>query len=707
MAKERARRRAASTGGAPRASAAARETWRAPVWLAPLAAAAVAIVLHAGALTAPFFADDWLFLDLVRSRSLLATLAAPDPIGNFFRPLGRQVWFWLLAHGTGESSVAFHAANLALFVACVLMLWAIARRVAGERTAAIAALVLALTHAADVPVRWAAGSQDLVAITLAMAATWAFVSGRRAASAALFFLAPFAKETVALAAVPAALLARRRGEPWRDSLVRAWPALAGTAAWLAIVALVAARHHGASVLTFSWRSPIAALAGLPRTLFGIEWAALAEDAPPFGSIGPRFALAGVALAALAAELPLAAAARTADDGADAPAPARVLPAAWAWMLAGALPVAFVAPIWSAYFYLYAMGGAALLVGAWCASRPRWAGVVGVAALGLLARYAGGLGEFATKPDPFSPQSHVNSWYLDRGMTVIGRAIADVRRLVPKPERGTTFFFTGVPAFAGIQTADGPVVRGVYRDSSLRSYFLSELTRAKMSRGPARFVFFNPVTKVFEDQSRDSMLFVRVALGHLLTGDEKAAREALEVGHERGQTSATSEYLAAFMAMDAGDHDAAAERFAAAGCRVDAHGDEVLVQAHGRLAAQDSVGAIQALALGIMQHATDVRLHELMADLQLSLNERRQNAAMEAYACRVLEPRDGLAWRRWAYALYWQNRYAQAKDALERYYQLAPQLASRDADAEAMRVELPRMLPGGDLLQVGLRQDARK
>ena len=41
-----------------------------------------ALALHAYSLRAPFFADDYLFLDQVRDRSLPAALTSPDPIGK-------------------------------------------------------------------------------------------------------------------------------------------------------------------------------------------------------------------------------------------------------------------------------------------------------------------------------------------------------------------------------------------------------------------------------------------------------------------------------------------------------------------------------------------------------------------------------------------------------------------------------------------------
>src|SRR5262245_8463411 len=139
-----------------------------------------AFALHAQALTLPFFADDYLFLDQVRHRSLFEVLAAPDPIGNFFRPLGRQVSFRLVAHLTRPAPVAFHAVNLGLFLAIVGLLFSIARRLAGPYAAATASAVVALHYAADVPVRWVSGSQDLMATTGALASLWLLQRGRGA-----------------------------------------------------------------------------------------------------------------------------------------------------------------------------------------------------------------------------------------------------------------------------------------------------------------------------------------------------------------------------------------------------------------------------------------------------------------------------------------------------------------------------------------------
>src|SRR5881396_3702685 len=133
----------------------ARASGRPAFELSVAVAALVALLTHVRSLGAPFFADDWLFLDQVRHRSLGELLVSPDPLGNFFRPLGRQLWFWVLAHTTGESPFAFHAANLVCLMASVVLLAFLARRVAGELAGIVAACFLALHYAADVPVLWA------------------------------------------------------------------------------------------------------------------------------------------------------------------------------------------------------------------------------------------------------------------------------------------------------------------------------------------------------------------------------------------------------------------------------------------------------------------------------------------------------------------------------------------------------------------------
>src|SRR5205814_4283390 len=108
----------------------------------------------------PFFADDYLFLDQVRNRPFLAALVSPDPIGTFFRPIGRQAWFRLAGHASGQSPALFHAIDLSVFLVAITLLYRLVRRVAAPPAAIVAAAFLALHAAADVPLGWRSRRQD-------------------------------------------------------------------------------------------------------------------------------------------------------------------------------------------------------------------------------------------------------------------------------------------------------------------------------------------------------------------------------------------------------------------------------------------------------------------------------------------------------------------------------------------------------------------
>ena len=99
-------------------SAGGREA-RAPLHFAHLIALALilaaAALLYIPGLSDPFFAADYLFLDQVRDRPLATALVTPDPLSNFYRPVSRQLYFWLVSHLSGESFVAFHATSIVLF----------------------------------------------------------------------------------------------------------------------------------------------------------------------------------------------------------------------------------------------------------------------------------------------------------------------------------------------------------------------------------------------------------------------------------------------------------------------------------------------------------------------------------------------------------------------------------------------------------------
>jgi len=686
--------------------------WR--EWAAPVTASLAGLVLHARAVRAPFFADDWLFLDQVRERSPWAALAAPDPIGNYFRPLGRALWFAALGGLSHESALAFHVANLALFLACIALVWAIARRVHGPRAAAVAGAFFALTCAADVPVRWASGSQDLLAITLALAAMLAFVRERRWLAASLLFLAPFAKEVVALAPIPAALLARRPGEPWRETGRRAWPLALAMLAWAA-VNLAVTRHAGGMGAGHvpGAAAVVASLANAARVATGLEWRAGGVPFVPFRAPDGAGWMA-LFLAAAAVGLAFAPAPRVAPAGKGRVAPAiTATPGertrhAWlagaAWIVVAALPIAFVAPIWSAYFYLFAMGGAALALGVLLARAGRVVAVAAVVVLGLAAYQARALDEFATAPATWSAQSHVNDFYLGRGMTLMSRCLESLKAVRPSLPPRATVFFGGLPSFSAFQTGDGPLVRGVYRDTSLRSYFITDFSRDRARRGPDFFLDWDPKADRFMDSSDAAGLWVNLGVRLLLDDRATQARDAFETELDRDPVSGSTLYALALVTAEQGDTAGARALFERCQVLAATGAGEAMTAARGRLAAGDSAGARRIAEIARVRAVLDPEPHVLLSRLYLAGDPAGADGYVEAFAARAVAPGDAAAWRHWAEVQMRTNRDTNAMRSLGRYFALDPAAESNDAEARGWRDALRARLPGGAVMQQAMKGD---
>ncbi|HXS83045.1 MAG TPA: hypothetical protein VN896_10045 [Methylomirabilota bacterium] len=713
------------------------------------ALAVAAVVTHARSFSAPFFADDWLFLDQVRYRSLGHVLGSPDPIGNYFRPLGRQVWFWLLARVGGEGAFAFHLANLCCLVGSVVLLAVLARRLAGPLAGIVAAGFLALHYAADVPVLWVSGSQELLSLTFALAALAVYERGRRAFAAALYFGALLSKEVVVLLPI-VALALDGAGGPWRVRVRRAWPLAVALVAWIAIVAWAVARRGGAGAgLSITAAGPVAAVVLLVRVALGLEWQTGALPFTRFTDPGPA-ALAAIAAAGLAVlsmtparpsprakgDVASARGARTQkrerrarDAAAPAPPPsadasaapaaaesarATLRPAAGVragllWALAGALPVAVVANLWSAYYFLFAIAGAGLAIGSLLALRqaPAWLASAIVVVAGFASTQARGLEEFATAPSAWSGQSHVNRFYLERGMHVITRGLEDLREQIPHPKPGTTFFFAGLPPFAAFQVGDGPLVRGAYRDSSLHGHYLSELTRERLERGPWAVFFFDMETGRLVDRSRDPGVFVSSALGQMMNDRLDVAAAALDAAGMVGEDLQTRAYLSALVAWGRGDTTRAKEWFTQLPRGLGRGGGEAVDVCRRLIVARDTLAAVVAVRRALLDNVLNSDLHAVLSQILMTRNETLAEGELEAFAARVLNPESAAAWRLWALVLARENRQRESIAALDRYLKLRPEAARDDPEALRLRAVQVRMLPGGDIAQRSLKKELQR
>jgi hypothetical protein len=723
----------------------ARRDWRAfaseNVALSLILAAAAA--LHWNVLRAPFFADDFLFLDQVRDRSLIGALLSPDPIGNFMRPLSRQVYFWCLSRVGGEQPVVFHAAGLLLFLGSIVLLYSISKRLIGALGAAVAAAIFALHYSADVPLLWASGAQDLFALLLSLAAIELYARGRAAWAVLACFLALLCKETAIVTPVLAMLADPRPAETRGARLRRAIPFGIAIAAWAALWMIVRSFHGGgAQAMRPDASSVLAALAHLIQVTFGLERGVAAwwTQMPPLPIVA--LVLAAVAVIAVAWNSPkrsrsatqnrapetkraAASRARQAQKKNASVAPSvsaearrsrrgsmrafsTPLARGLTWAIVAALPIAVVANIWSAYYYLLAIGGMSLAIGALCARAPRAIAVAVVIAFGTLSAGARSLDEFATVPGAWTTLSHVNGLYIERSAALVSKLLGQLRAAKPTLPSRATIFFGGVPSSSGWQTTDGPLLRWAYRDSSLRSYFMTQFTRERATRGPA--FFFSVEQGTMKEMWKGGGWPEGLAMTLMLDEKPQPARDALSVVFDAPYPRRADQYLMAWLELAIHDTSACHAHLVAAGCRLGGGPTPEIEAALASVrAGGDTLAAQQHLVQALVGHVLDPELHGALADLLLMKGTDTQGGYIEANAAKLLSPDDAYAWRRWSQVLVQAMRYRQALAALNRYFALAGDQGRNDAEAVRWREELERMQPGGDLVQRSLgdfRQTAK-
>jgi hypothetical protein len=673
-------------------------------WVGLALLAAAAVLLYLPALKLPFFADDYLFLDQVRHRGLWASVLAPDPLSNFFRPVGRQLYFWAIAGSTHESALAFHTANLACFLGILVALFALTRRLAGDLAGLIASAFVAMHYSGDVAVRWASGSQDLLAVLGALVALLLHVQGRRAGAAGALVLAALSKEVVLLIPAIAILAARRPGEPWMASVRRAWPLGIAVALWIALWATMPHRRSAmATEVEIGLAGPLAALLHLVQVTLGAEWRPgrlghLAHVLPPLVPM----ALALAALAWSRDRAPGGAAeVEPAPSLASWPDRRRAMALGISWALLAVVPVAAVAALWSAYYFLFAMCGVGLAIGAWLASHRRGWTLATLALLAWGSQGARTLDEFAVPRSPWTVESHINRFYIDRASRYNASYLASLRRRYPTLPARTTLFYAGLRGNTAFQVADGPLLRWAYRDSTLHSYYLYAFRRELIGRGP--FKVFVGEQDTLRELEPDNDLFERLAFSMLLSDHPRAAREALALAADRAPGNPRPRTWLAWAEWAEGDSTHALGALAAAGLRADRGPAPGRDQALACVAARDTLGAIALMTRQTAAYALDPAAHALLADLHLTFHAEHPDGPVEAYAARVLAPTDPIAWRRWGMVQAHNQRYLEALASFGRYFDLAGPAAERDLEAHQWVEKIRGLVPGGDIAREALRE----
>ena len=643
-------------------------------WQAPALLLAGLVALHTRALGSGFVNDDYLFLEEVRRHGFLGSLLHPGGLGNYFRPLSREVWFGLLSPLTGGDPALFHAVHFLLFAAVLVLLADLLSVFAPPRERALAPAVLvgvlfyAVLPFQAVVLAWVSCGQDLLALLGSLGALALY---RRARYVPAFFAcaaAVLAKESAL--PLPLALFLWSwciDGLPPRRAFARALPFAFALVPWA--VGELALRAHSASATRFEFAGSgfAATFAHLAQSLAGIEhgagWLRSWGDARP--SV-VAFAL----MAAVAFWLPDRALPTAPAGPATAPVPRRrAVTFALGWLACFALPVWPVAYFWSGYYYTLAAVGAAVLVtlAAGRVARWAWIGLAGA----LLWWHAAGVSApaFALADDPWAWTSHFTPFYLARAAGLSHDLRSALQRTLPRVGAGTRFFFATLPPWAGFQMGNGPSIRHLYKDDTIESHFYSAFDETTAARSPCRFLFWNGAE--FErlyGNAKDP--FFQVGSDLLLLERPAGATWAFRRGLEEGGERLDHWYWLGWASLWSG-HRALAER---AWREWGAHDDSSarilgLRKAKGALEDGDTLRARRELVEAVRCGIGHPEAHAMLGWLLQHVNTKY--ALLETKVAASLNPNDWLARRDLAAGLVDARLDDAATHELERFKELMP------------------------------------
>ena len=425
----------------------------------------------------PFFNDDYVFLDLTRGVPFRAVW---EPhflwLGRYYRPWSRELHYWTLQHLFGAREVPLHLASFALWLGTMVLYFLLARRLAGGRAAGVATAGAAAAGAWALPIVWAAGAQDLWMIGFALSSLLLLAHGRTMLATLAYGFALLSKETAAL--LPAVALAGvvlLEGLSLRAALRRVAPLLAVGAVW-------AASHpqFGGRLWLAASAAPLERLGTDPvRAVLRTLLAVVNLDGvprPEFGWLGPLLlgAAGALCLAGLAAWTLF----RGVTPGLEPATPVRRLVAfAAVWALAGWLPLLMPSVGWHAFYGLFGLLGAWLLLGVLLARRPAVALTVVVALALLRPLHA------ATVSRDWGEE-----WYQRRAAGFLDFMRRDLLAKIPAVAPHSRLFFVDVPTDVGFMQGDGPALRIWYGEPTLTGALFSKYrTRpAGAPAGPDRF-----------------------------------------------------------------------------------------------------------------------------------------------------------------------------------------------------------------------------
>src|SRR5262249_38662982 len=137
----------------------------------------------------------YLFLEETKTRSLSSALSGLGPLGNYYRPVSRQLYFAALTPLSAGRPLAFHLVNFALFLGALALLADLLAAFLPPPGVAAGLLYFATLPFQRVNLTWISCSQDLLALFFSLLAVAAWRRSRDGWAALAYLLAVFSKES--------------------------------------------------------------------------------------------------------------------------------------------------------------------------------------------------------------------------------------------------------------------------------------------------------------------------------------------------------------------------------------------------------------------------------------------------------------------------------------------------------------------------------
>jgi len=460
-------------------------TWRRLGLAAVLAV--LLVTAYAPFWLSPFRADDLLFIEKVEGASFASLWANRGTVFSYWRPIPTGVCYWTSIRLFGHEVIPLHLLAGGLWIAILMLYFALARQVTGSgRAAGVSTAGVAVLAAWSLPIFWVAGLQDLCMLAAFMAALVLLARGRVGLSALAYAAALASKEPAfVFPAVALAFLILVQREPWKSSLLRLLPHAALTVAWAAIHPRIGGGMWRDGGFAPGWHHPSLLEMGLGTIL-----AALNLDQWPNPKTSPTWTSVlqvGLAVALVALFWRAPSAPPRSAAGSPVPASSRrpeLFGIVWAGL--ALIPLAEPTLPWNAY---YALPGC---MGLWLAAGPTLSRNATTAMLVVAALAAARAGRAST----VSTSIGTEYWQRLNSATVL-EIKHRLMAAMPNPPRGSRFLFAEVPPGAGLfgPTGRSDIVAQWYGDPSLQSGYYSKFDPSdsttsflvKIGRNPAGLV----------------------------------------------------------------------------------------------------------------------------------------------------------------------------------------------------------------------------